>query len=41
MDLMSLLKGNHDALIVSPTLFIRDVIRVDALYPVPLIRSGG
>lgn len=40
MNLMSLLKGNHDALIFSPTLFIGDVIRVDAICPMPLIHSG-
>lgn len=40
MNLMSLLKGNHDALIFSPILFFRDVIRVDALHSMPLIRSG-
>lgn len=39
MNLMSLLKGNHDALIFNPTLFFRDVIRVDALHPMPRIRS--
>lgn len=39
MNLMSLLKGNHDALIFSPTLSSREVIRVDALHPMPLIRS--